>query len=142
MLCGAVEYKWDVTFTHLQQIDSGDVDMLAIESSSLFGTNVQSNILEKNKGTSKTYQQIQLLPNTNSELEGTFTVSFRGLSTVPMPYNVEDSIMKRNLESLVSVGLVTSTRTGTLAAGYTWNIVFDTNIGTLPNLVVDQHSSD
>ena len=133
---GTFTYKWDVTFTHLQQIDSGDVDMMVIESS-LFGTNVQTSVVEKIKSTSKTYQKISLLPNGDSEMEGSFTVSFRSHTTAILSYDVSDTDLKIQLETLLSIGVVSVTRTGSIVLGYSWTIVFENNIGTLPLLTTN-----
>ena len=83
-------------------------------------SDVQTSVVEKIKSTSKTYQKISLLPNGDSEMEGSFTVSFRSHTTAILSYDVSDTDLKIQLETLLSIGVVSVTRTGSIVLGYSW----------------------
>ena len=88
------EYRWDITFTYLQQIDSGNVDSIEVVDA-LLGTNVQSNVVEKQRGTSKSYQRVVLTPS--GTVSGTFALSFRGETTTHLEFDVSSVGMKSQL---------------------------------------------
>ena len=128
------EYRWDITFTYLQQIDSGNVDSIEVVDA-LLGTNVQSNVVEKQRGTSKSYQRVVLTPS--GTVSGTFALSFRGETTTHLEFDVSSVGMKSQLELLTTIGEVTVTRTGNIATGFVWDITFENNIGSLPALIAE-----
>jgi hypothetical protein len=129
------EYRWDITFTYLQQIDSGNVDSIGVVLALIGDPNVQSNVVEKQRGTSKSYQRVALTPS--GTVSGTFALSFRGETTTHLEFDVSSVGMKSQLELLTTIGEVTVTRTGNAATGFVWDIAFDDNIGSLPALIAE-----
>ena len=137
---GTYTYRWDVTFTKLQDSDVGDVDpMIPIGAgTTLQGTNVRIDVEELVKGTSRTYQRITA---GSPPLAGTFALKFRGeVTTGSLNHNATDSEVDAALESLSTIGGVTVTRgentAGIPADGHFWDIVFDENLGQLPTIEV------
>ena len=129
---GSYTYRWDVTFTQLQYLDVGDVDLMVPVHDNLIGTNLQMTVVETVPATSKTYQKVALTPA--GIVSGTFVLSFRGQATSNLAYDISSIDMKNELQLLSTVGSVTVTRTGDASAGFDWEIVFDDNIGILPVL--------
>ena len=73
-------------------------------------------------------------------MDGSFTLSFNGSSTIDMPSDVSAADMKACLEDLPGVGTVTVVRSANYIAGldrgaYSWAISFTSLAGDLPLLV-------
>ena len=68
-----------------------------------------------------------------SALGGTFTVSYAGAETPPLPHNVSALEMKRALENLETLSVVTVEKntSGTYGNAY-WDVTFDSEAGDLP----------
>jgi hypothetical protein len=67
---------------------------------------------------------------------GTFRLSFRSEVTANLVFDISGSNMETQLELLTTVGDISVTRTGDATNGFFWEITFNNNIGTLPELVV------
>uniref|UniRef100_A0A7S2RYU0 EGF-like domain-containing protein n=1 Tax=Rhizochromulina marina TaxID=1034831 RepID=A0A7S2RYU0_9STRA len=88
-----------------------------------------------------TGQQNEKLQLVCSADGGSFTLSFRGYTTEPIPYDAGYGIMERHLEDLPSVGDVQVTMTsyanGACGSGNTITIEFLSEFGALPALYAD-----
>ena len=81
------------------------------------------------------YDDIQ--SGTSSEINGDFAIEFNGQRTDYLAYNVGASEMKSALENLSTIGIVNVERSASINNCHVWDVTFITNLGPLPNLVVD-----
>jgi hypothetical protein len=75
----------------------------------------------------------------SSKINGSFTLSFNGSTTVDLPYNVSAQEMKYSLQDLPGIGIVTVVRSKNMISGldrnaFSWTITFDSLAGDLPML--------
>lgn len=74
------------------------------------------------------------------ELGGVFSLSFGGLSTALLPYNVTAEIMKVELEKLETGRLfVTRAKSLLSTTAFSWTIVFLENLGNIPMIAAAYH---
>ena len=89
---------------------------------------------------SQEIQSIQTMGGIPTPLGGTFTVSFGGHSTRPIPFDSSAATVKASLEILPTIGTIDVYRFGPLGDGkYRWDIYFRTEIGNLPLMIADGH---
>jgi hypothetical protein len=120
---------WAVTFIkNLNSVPSGsdELPMMVVDGALLTGENPTVSVKETVQGSVK--------------LGGTFSLSFQGIDTSALPFNVQPSAMRSALEEIASTGTeVLVTRqdpVGTVDA-YCWTVTFTTNSGDLPLLVAN-----
>jgi hypothetical protein len=72
-------------------------------------------------------------PVTGAELTGTFSLTLRGHTTEPIPFNADDTTVISRLEALDNIGTVDVNRdAATEELGYTWSVTFLSNPGYFP----------
>ena len=113
---------WNITFTGHE----GPVDAMVVEDSKL-------RRLDDSYGVSS---WVARTVEGTTELGGTFTVAFDGAETVPLPYNLEADEMKRALENLDTISVVSVTKNESEWWGSAfWDVTFATEAGDLPLMV-------
>ena len=116
---GDFTYAWHVNFTGYD----GPLEAMVVDDSRLrrldSGYSVSAWVARTLEGT--------------SALGGTFTVSYDGAETPPLPHNVSALEMKRALENLETLSVVTVEKntSGTYGNAY-WDVTFDSEAGDLP----------
>lgn len=88
-------------------------------------------------------QEIQVVQTSGgipTPLGGTFTLSFGGHTTNPIPFDSSAATVKAAFEAIASVGTVDVYRFGPLGDGrYRWDLYFRTERGNLPLMVANGH---
>lgn len=83
-------------------------------------------------------QVVETLGGVPTPLGGTFTLSFGGVSTTPLSYDVDAAVMEEALQGLSTIGSVDVSRTGPHGNGkYKWTIKFRSNLGDVQYLDFD-----
>ena len=81
---------------------------------------------------------VETLGGVPTPLGGTFTLSFGGVSTTPLSYDVDAAVMEEALQGLSTIGSVDVSRTGPHGNGkYKWTIKFRSNLGDVQYLDFD-----
>ncbi|CAN0156587.1 unnamed protein product, partial [Hapterophycus canaliculatus] len=82
--------------------------------------------------------EVFVLEEGTEPLRGDFTLSFGGEETAALSYDVDATEMKRQLENLDTLGVVSVERNATLSNGraneFQWVVTFETELGDLPML--------
>ena len=80
----------------------------------------------------------KLVAGTGSAISGNFVLSYRGARSIYLPYNVSTTEMKNALQMLDAIGEVEVIRSASDENnGYTWSIMFLTELGSLDLLQFD-----
>jgi len=81
-------------------------------------------------------QQIVTTSTSAGLLEGSFTLTFDGATTMPLTHNVSALAMKQQLEALGNTGELYVTQRA-LNLGHEWTIVFQTLLGNVATITAD-----
>jgi hypothetical protein len=77
-------------------------------------------------------------PGTGTKIGGDFALSFRGVRSVYLPYDVTASALKTALQYLNTIGTVDVIRSDSDEnSGYTWSVTFLTELGSLDLMQFD-----
>ena len=118
-----------ITYT-ITFFDAGDIATLVLDTSKLIDDTASAVITTATVTTLVTGDAIPL--------GGMFSLLFLGQRTAYMSYDVTANDMQQQLSHLSSLGSVTVSRSDiTPDGGYTWAVTFDSDLGDLPLLAVD-----
>lgn len=124
---------WGVTFT--DPALGGDVEALVVPDSYnlLTGSGVSVRVLTDGAALALNESTTAPASVRGNEVSGTFYLSLRGYSVGPIDFNVADTVLKTQLESLPNVGVVAVSRAGpTVLKEYVWTITFLSTPGYFP----------
>jgi len=147
-------FVWTVSFlTNSGDLNRiGDVDNLVVSTHAtdlpssfassatanmLVGTNAKVVVVPTVQGYAGFEQQTITTSTSAGTLGGTFTLTFEGLSTPSLPFNVSAAVMKQRLEALGNMGVLEVTRR-IFNSGHMWTVVFKTLLGNVPSITASK----